>query len=168
MMFRSVALPAGIKGALLLHSMPGRTESLEQAWDGVESAGVSCMVSLTDFDEMRMKSPQYAEAVIAGSVPCDRIEYPIVDFGVPNDRESFWSFVQTVGDRLRAGQRLLVHCGAGIGRTGTFAICLLLALGVAPKAAEHAVSSAGSEPETSDQRSLVAWCASRAGDADEV
>lgn len=145
--------------------MPGRRESLEQAWDGVRSAGVACIVALAGLDDMRAKSPRYAEAVIAGSVPCDRIEYPIVDFGVPNDRHAFWSVAQSVGDRLRTGQRLLVHCGAGIGRTGIFAMCVLLALGASPETAKRSVSSVGSGPETPEQISLVAWCASRAGEA---
>ena len=35
----------------------------------------------------------------------------------------------------RAGGRVLVHCAAGLGRTGTFAAALLRSLGLAPDAA---------------------------------
>ncbi len=36
---------------------------------------------------------------------------------------------------LAAGRRVLVHCAAGLGRTGTFAACLLRSHGMAPEAA---------------------------------
>ncbi|MBL8199407.1 MAG: tyrosine-protein phosphatase [Chromatiales bacterium] len=160
--FRSVSLPPGIRGALFLHSMPGRRERLEQAWDAVTLTGISCIVCLADIEEIQRKSPQYAEAVIACTVPCERVDYPIVDYGVPSDKGSFLTTVRKAAERLQAGKRLLVHCGAGIGRTGTFATCVLLALGVPLEEAKRAVSSAGSAPETSEQRGLVNWYASQA------
>jgi hypothetical protein len=40
---------------------------------------------------------------------------------------------------------------------GTFAICLLLAMGVNRMEAEKAIHDAGSHPETDEQRSLVGW-----------
>ena len=32
--------------------------------------------------------------------------------------------------RLEMGEHLLMHCAAGIGRTGTMAVCLLMRLGI--------------------------------------
>jgi protein-tyrosine phosphatase len=66
-----------------------------------------------------------------------------------------------IADRLKAGGRVLIHCGAGIGRTGTLATCVLLALGDAYATAAWVVADAGSHPETAAQRELVSWCAAR-------
>jgi protein-tyrosine phosphatase len=59
--------------------------------------------------------------------------------------------------RLRDGERLLVHCGAGIGRAGTVATCLLMMMGVARDDALRTVAAhrptAG--PEGGTQRDLI-------------
>ena len=39
-------------------------------------------------------------------------------------------FVDELAVRLRFGERLLVHCAAGIGRAGTTAVCVLIRLGM--------------------------------------
>lgn len=115
-------------------------------------------MSLAPLDETRKKSPHYAEAIEAGTLPCDLHSFPIPDFGVPEDRRSFWVFAQDLARRLTEGERLLIHCGAGIGRTGTLAICVLLALGAPLEVATETVEAAGSVPETQEQRDLTAWC----------
>ena len=162
-MFRRVDLPTGVGGFLVLHSMPGRNEPLQKVWQEIDEVRIDCIVSLASLGEAREKSPEYANAVADGGVPCDRLEFAVVDFGVPDDRAAFFAFARDLAGRLRAGQRLLIHCGAGVGRTGTLAICVLVALGGPLERAKRAVSAAGSSPETAPQRELVAWCAEQAG-----
>ncbi len=161
--FRQVELPPGIEGMLFLHSMPGRHEDLASAWREIEALKITRIVSLAGIDEIHQKSPDYALAVEADEMPCDRDEYPIPDFGVPADRAGFWEWAGVLATRLQRGERLLVHCGAGFGRTGTVAICILLALGLQLEDAKSAVAAAHSEPEKPEQRELVAWCAERQG-----
>lgn len=59
--------------------------------------------------------------------------------------------------RVHRGEHLLVHCGAGIGRAGTVAVCMLIALGMQPDDALAHVANhrpmAG--PEVGAQRELV-------------
>ena len=69
---------------------------------------------------------------------------------------------------LSAGRRVLIHCGAGIGRTGTLAVCVLVALGQTRAEAEAVVRAAGSQPETPEQHALVGWWAGRAGRSAEA
>jgi len=156
---RSVRLPEGAAGRLYLVAMPGTREPLERMWDDLRREGVHVVVCLAEPEEIRDKSPAYAVALEAQVAPCAVESFPVADFGVPCDREAFWALAARVGMRLTAGERVVIHCGAGIGRTGTLAACVLLALGEPPARAEQAVSAAGSHPETAAQRALVAWCA---------
>lgn len=164
-MFRPVPLPIDVTGSLWLHSMPGRREPLEKAWEQIRIHGVEVIVCLAASDEVRDKSPSYAVALDASAVPCSVEPFPIPDYGIPSDREAFWSLAAKIATQLEDGRRLLIHCGAGIGRTGTLATCVLLGLGQSSVRAQQAVSTAGSHPETSEQKELVSWCAARAHDA---
>jgi len=81
----------------------------------------------------------------------------VADYGVPSDRQAFLEGARFVAESLRRGEKVLVHCGAGKGRTGMFAICVLMALGLAKEEAERKVKEAGSGPETPEQREFVDW-----------
>jgi len=108
-------------------------------------------------DEIESKSPAYATAIKGGAISCARKCFVIPDCGVPEHRDKFAEFVRATAELLRSGETILVHCGAGIGRTGTFAICLLLALGVKRTEAKKAICDAGSKPDTGEQRNLIEW-----------
>jgi protein-tyrosine phosphatase len=154
-------LPDGVEGRLYLTAMPGTRGPLERTWEALREERVQLVVCLAEPEEIRAKSPAYAAALEAQAVPWPVESFPVADFGVPDDHEAFWALACRVGERLTGGQRVVIHCGAGIGRTGTLGACVLLALGQAPARAELAISAAGSHPETAAQRALVSWCAGR-------
>jgi len=157
--FRQVHVPSRATGMLLLHSMPGRHEPLESIWTEAAQLNVSLIVRLADLAEIRRKSPPYAAALEARQVPFEVLPIEIPDWGVPSDRQAFWESACEVGARVRRGEVVLIHCGAGIGRTGMFATAVLIALGVSLESAQEAVREAGAGAETSAQREVVAWCA---------
>lgn len=154
-LFREVKLPNGVSGRLYLHSMPGRRESLDDAWAEVRRLGVFSIVCLSPLDEIRDKSPKYAEAIQTFRLPCNLRRLPVCDYQGPDDDELFCQLATQVADSLRNGDGILVHCGAGIGRTGMFTIAALMALGLSVHEARRRVETAGSSPEVPAQEETI-------------
>lgn len=161
-MYRAVELPDAVAGRLYLGSMPGRYEAFEDAWRAIIRHGVARVVCLVPPDELRDKSPRYARALDERKTPWKHESFPVEDLDAPADREAFWALAQKAARRLAAGETLLVHCAAGIGRSGTFAVCVLLALGLAADTARDAVRRAGAGPQNAAQDEVVYWAASLA------
>ena len=160
-MFRRVELPAQIPGRLLLHSMPGRYEAIENVWNQLRKEAVCAIVCLPEKDELQEKSSEYARALEAGTVPCAVFHFEIPDRGIPEDRQAFWSLAGDIAKRLQSGEAVLFHCVGGVGRTALLANAVLIALGEAPSDARSAVSRAGLTVETGPQRELISWCAAQ-------
>jgi protein-tyrosine phosphatase len=158
-MFRSVTLPEGVSGHLYLYSMPGLYEVFDTVQNAIARQNITCVVSLAPLNEIRRKSPAYAQAIEAGRLLWVQVVFPVANWGVPGNWSAFWELAQRVANRLRAGEGVLIHGDAGVGRTGTLAICVLMALGLARKQACGSVWVAGSRPETSAQETLVRWVA---------
>ena len=158
-MYRAVKLPEAVAGRLYLGSMPGRYEVFRQAWQAITEHGITRVVCLVPADELQDKSPLYARAVQEQRVPWVHESFPIEDFEAPADREAFWALARRAAALLAGGETMLVHCAAGIGRTGTLAVCVLLALGLSAAEARAAVRRAGSSPQTAAQEDIVHWAA---------
>jgi hypothetical protein len=56
------------------------------------------------------------------------IDWP--DFLLPRDRDAAIADIRALHDRARAGDRVEVACGGGVGRTGTVVACLAILAGV--------------------------------------
>ena len=160
--FRQVPLRAGEPGGLWLHHMPGRHETMASILAQLDALRITTVVCLTPHDEIREKSPEYATALAAG-VPWEQVFFPVRDFGIPEDPDTLYRLAESLATRLRAGARVLVHCGAGIGRTGTFACVLLMALGYSHEQSLSAVEEAHAGPETSAQEQIVVAYRARRG-----
>jgi protein-tyrosine phosphatase len=141
--------------------MPGRYEAIESVWHQIERETVGAIVCLAEKEEIHEKSFEYARALEAGIVPCSVLRFEIPDRGAPEDRRAFWTLAGNVAQRLQLGEAVLIHCAGGVGRTATFAICVLLALGESASNARSVVSRAGSTVETAPQSNLVSWCAAQ-------
>jgi protein-tyrosine phosphatase len=158
-MLRSVSLPSTVPGRLYLHSMPGRYEPFERTVADIQLRGIAEVICLVSREEIEVKSPDYARALKSGGTPWRQVMFPIVDYGVPDDLQAYLRLVTQTAASLRSGTNVLAHCGAGIGRTGTLAACVLIALGVPLDEALATVHAAGSYAERPEQLDLIAWVA---------
>jgi protein-tyrosine phosphatase len=95
-----------------------------------EKHKVNVLVSLMEKHEYRgYRIPELLEQNRFGNI--EILRFAIEDMGVPQEAESekFETFVEDVAQRLERGQNVVVHCRGGLGRTGTLAACVLVALG---------------------------------------
>jgi protein-tyrosine phosphatase len=117
--------------------------------------GRATVVCLVERHELDSRYPDYV-TWLSRSEAVDVVWWPIPDLHAPT-ADVVAPFIDGLVDRLREGESLIVHCGAGMGRAGTVAVCILIRLGVEPAAASQAVADArpGAGPEVGAQRDLV-------------
>ncbi len=163
MTIRRLSLP-GEPGEMFLHYMPGRCGDLSAFLDELGKRRMDMVVCLAEEREIRRKSPAYARLRATEGLPCETRDLPIPDFDVPADRDAFRQLALEIARLVRSGSRVLIHCAGGVGRTGTLASCVLLAMGYDLDEAKRRVAGAGSRPETETQRELVRWFAEETGE----
>ena len=151
-----VGLPDDVPGRLYKMGMPGRFTELESDLKQMCEAEVELIVCLTPQDEMQAKSERYFEVVVDQKLGIEHVELPIEDQGVPVDVVDYERLVARVQDLLMEGKSALVHCAAGIGRTGVFIISVLQNLGHETAEATEIARRAGSWPENNEQRAFLA------------
>ncbi|MBB3280526.1 phosphatase [Mitsuaria sp. TWR114] len=155
MAFRPLPLPDDVPGRLWLQSMPGRREPWSAFLDEARLNRLDMLVCLNPLEEVAELSPAYHKAVAQGRMPFRWLHVPMRDFGLAADAAAFRQGVEQVAQGLRMGDRALLHCAAGMGRTGTMAACVLKRLGMPAAEALAAVSAAGSNPQSALQSGWI-------------
>ena len=153
--FRPVPLPEPARGALWLHAMPGRLEPWPTFLAEAQQVRLSLLVCLTPRHELASLSPAYDEALREGTLPMRWQHLPMRDLGLAANVEVFRNGIEQIAQAVTEGDVVLLHCAAGVGRTGTAAACLLKRLGLPREQALQRVRSAGSSPESAAQSGLV-------------
>lgn len=157
MELRPVDLPSAVTGSLLLGGMPGRFESWTDFETRARTASVGLLVCLTPHSEIEELSPRYRAALAQGLLTFRWLHLPMRNFGLPEDPAAFRAGVHQIAQALRGGDIVMLHCAAGLGRTGSAAACVLKALGVETEEALRRVREAGSNPQNAKQSGLVTW-----------
>ncbi len=105
--------------------------------------GATTLVSLMEADEFPMLNvPGLGDAAEEAGLEWHHL--PIPDVKVPGERfERLWTYSgHVLRGKLRSGEKIVLHCRGGLGRTGMVAARLAIEFGVAPEEALRRVREA--------------------------
>jgi atypical dual specificity phosphatase len=135
-----------IEGKLFAMECPGTHAPLEEDLAFLRSQGIGCIVSLTE---------NCVEPDIVAQRGFFVVHIPIRDF-TPPTMEQCRRFVTQVDEWLKTGRTVVVHCGAGYGRTGTMTAIYLVWQGLsAAEAIRRIRTQRPNSIETSDQEFAI-------------
>jgi ADP-ribosyl-[dinitrogen reductase] hydrolase len=172
-----VPVPSG--GILGLCHCPGRSgvdgqgrswrRNLAEDLAAIEAWGATTVLTLIESREFAsLGVPSFADAVRGYAFAWHHV--PIPDMRPPEAQalQAWQASGPAVLAALRRGERVLVHCAAGLGRSGTMAAKLLVEFGVPPLEAIRRVRAARPGTlETAEQEAFVldsdAWSAEPRG-----
>ena len=120
-----IPLPSPARGRLWLCGKHAIGPDPERLMSRVGADGVVC---LNEEHELAERYPDYV-TWLRQQPPQRVLWYPIADLHAP-DFANFEPVLTGLVDRVVAGERVIVHCGAGIGRAGTTAVAVLVSMAV--------------------------------------
>jgi hypothetical protein len=118
-----IPLPADVPGRLFICGKHFVGPDPEGA---VAHVGATAVVCLNAESELA-RYPAYV-AWLRDQPPGKVVWWPISDLGAPEPEEAL-DLLEELRSRLARSERLLLHCGAGVGRAGTVAAGLLVLMG---------------------------------------
>jgi protein-tyrosine phosphatase len=142
-------------GKLAISARPRGGDWLEDDISGWQRAGVDAIVSLLTPQE-NTDLHLSEEPGLTQTHGLRFVSLPVEDRGVPPSWDTASRVIEEVGQLLRHGKNVAIHCRQGIGRSGMIAAALLIRDGSTPGDALTQISGARGlpVPETEGQ---LAW-----------
>jgi protein-tyrosine phosphatase len=154
------------KGFFAIMARPSLEQSDPASVVNISRLGIKLVVSLLETNEARTLGLD-AERELVKALGMDFVSFPIPDMGIPTSVEEFAGLSKMLLKQVDAGVNTLVHCHAGIGRSGLMAAGILLHCDLDPKQAfAHVSKMRGIRvPETSQQENwLISNCVAIVGE----
>lgn len=138
-------LSVGLPGRLLMSACPSPGVALRQSLRSFAFRGAGTVVSLLPAEEA-IELQLAEEACLAEKEGLRFRSFPIKDRSVPARVVDMVPLLDELLKHLLAGEHVVVHCRAGIGRTGLVACGVVIWLGKEPEEARALVSRARGQP----------------------
>ncbi len=131
---------------------PVSGEWIDDEFSGIAVWGIDRIVSLLERHE-EIEVGLSEEKRYAEKYGIDYISFPIKDRGLPESIQEYLAFTKRLYHEAAGGLNTVIHCRAGIGRTGIIAAGILLHCGFEPhEAIEHISRHRGvAVPDTEEQ-----------------
>ena len=143
-------------GQLSVMAKPVSGEYIEDEFSAIAKEGINLVVSLLE------KHEEYSVGLSCEEELCNKnaiefLSFPIPDRGLPESIRSFSALTKGLYSQINSGTNVVVHCRAGIGRTGIVSAGILLHSGMSSDAAFQLISERrGVEvPDTEEQKAWV-------------
>jgi protein-tyrosine phosphatase len=138
---------------LAIHHRPRSGSWLAIDLAAYKKHGVDVLVSMQPVPEAE-RMGLLEEGAVATDLGIEFLRFAVLDHDVPEDREAAVVFADLLRARLEANKGVLIHCYAGIGRSGLMAVLTMMRAGFGFEDASERVSLARGilVPETIEQR----------------
>jgi protein-tyrosine phosphatase len=141
------------QGFLAVMAKPVAGEWIEDEFLAIAQADIKQIVSLLEANEAYELGLQNEQKYTEKN-HMEFISFPIKDRNIPLSRPKFEQLIQQLYQDITQGKNTVIHCRAGIGRTGMVAAAILMQDGFSVESACEKVSSKRGVvvPETQAQR----------------
>ena len=114
-------------------------------------------ILVTLLEKHELEDIQISELqILAEAQGVKSIWFPIKDRSIPISINKFIDLIKNIIEEVEKGQIIVIHCKAGLGRTGMVTACCLVALGYSPNDATKTVRKTRQYTiETTEQEEFI-------------